>query len=206
MSVTYIQLEMPITNIQCLDQALKELGVTWNRPSILTQIESARENLANADTTSKLIQANQELASLLEQLLISEPLDTIVFTINGVNIQLSRNHGRYTAQIRQSHQSSQIQSIMSRINSNYKDATKKLEAELTTTLMRLEEQKDILSSEQLEMERLRLKNEKFAIEASNKQRVLEVTKEVEAKLAARGFEIRKRLIGKKIVYQAVRRN
>ena len=55
------------------------------------------------------------------------------------------------------------------------------------------------------MERTRLQNEKLALESANKQRVVEVTKELEEKLAARGFEIRKRMIGKKIVYQAVRR-
>ena len=72
-------------------------------------------------------------------------------------------------------------------------------------LKRLEEQKDILSSEQLEMERMRIQKEKMALDSTNKQRVTEVTKELEEKLAARGFEIRKRMIGKKIVYQAVRR-
>ena len=98
-----------------------------------------------------------------------------------------------------------IQEALSRIESHYQDGVKNLNEEIEQTLQRLEEQKDILSSEQLEMERTRLQNEKLALESANKQRVVEVTKELEEKLAARGFEIRKRMIGKKIVYQAVRR-
>jgi hypothetical protein len=98
-----------------------------------------------------------------------------------------------------------IQEALSRIESHYQDGVKILNEEIEQTLQRLEEQKDILSSEQLEMERTRLQNEKLALESANKQRVVEVTKELEEKLAARGFEIRKRMIGKKIVYQAVRR-
>jgi regulator of replication initiation timing len=94
---------------------------------------------------------------------------------------------------------------MSKIQSKYQLGVSNLQSELSATLQRLEEQKDILSSEQLEIERLRLQNEKLALDNANKQRVVEVTKELEQKLAARGFEIRKRMIGKKIVYQAVRR-
>ena len=94
---------------------------------------------------------------------------------------------------------------MSKIQSKYQLGVSNRQAELSATLKRIEEQKDILSSEQLEIERLRIQNEKLALDNANKQRVVEVTKELEQKLAARGFEIRKRMIGKKIVYQAVRR-
>ena len=206
MSATYIQLDMPITQIHCLDEAIKACGGTWNRPQILIQIEQARENLAKADNTVKLIHANHELARLLKELASTEPLNSIQFTIDGVKVSLTRNHGRYSTSIRSTDQRlSKIQSIMSNVQSKYQLGVKNLQKEISATLQRLEEQKDILSSEQLEMERLRLQNEKLALDNANKQRVVEVTKELEEKLAARGFEIRKRMIGKKIVYQAVRR-
>ncbi len=206
MSASYIQLDMPITQVHCLDEAIKACGGIWNRPQILIQIEQARENLAKADNTEQLINANQELARLLNELTSTEPLNSIQFTIDGVQVSLTRNHGRYSTSIRSTDQRlSIIQSIMSNVQSKYQLGVKNLQKEISATLQRLEEQKDILSSEQLEMERLRLQNEKLALNNANKQRVVEVTKELEEKLAARGFEIRKRMIGKKIVYQAVRR-
>jgi len=207
MSTTYIQLDMPITQIHCLDEAIKASGGTWNRPQILIQIERARENLANADNTVNLIQANHELALLLEKLATSEPLNSISFTVDGVNVTLARTNGRYRTSVATNRgvNVAQIQSCMSKVQSNYQAGIKNLNEEIEATLKRLEEQKDILSSEQLEMERMRIQNEKMALDSTNKQRVTEVTKELEEKLAARGFEIRKRMIGKKIVYQAVRR-
>lgn len=205
MSTTYIQLDMPITQIHCLDEAIKASGGTWNRPQILIQIERARENLANADNTVNLIQANHELALLLEKLATSEPLNSISFTVDGVNVTLARTNGRYRTSVATNRDVTQIQSCMSKVQSNYQVGIKNLNEEIEATLKRLEEQKDILSSEQLEMERMRIQKEKMALDSTNKQRVTEVTKELEEKLAARGFEIRKRMIGKKIVYQAVRR-
>lgn len=206
MSASYVQLGMPITQIHCLDDAIKACGGTWNRPEILIKIEKARNNLEIAKDTSELICANQELALLLEELASSEPLNSITFKVDGVQVTLQRNHGRYSTRLRSTDQRlSQIQTIMSKIQSKYQLGVSNLQSELTATLQRLEDQKDILSSEQLEIERLRLQNEKLALDNANKQRVLEVTKELEHKLAARGFEIRKRMIGKKIVYQAVRR-
>ena len=206
MSVSYVQLGMPITQIHCLDEAIKACGGTWSRPEVLIQIEKARNNLEIAKDTSELISANQELARLLKELASSEPLNSITFKVDGVQVTLHRNHGRYSTRLRSTDQRiSQIQNIMSKIQSKYQLGVSNLQAELSATLQRLEEQKDILSSEQLEIERLRLQNEKLALDNANKQRVVEVTKELEQKLAARGFEIRKRMIGKKIVYQAVRR-
>ena len=206
MSASYVQLDMPITQIHCLDEAIKACGGTWNRSEVLIQIEKARNNLEIAKDTSELIHANQELARLLEELASSEPLNSITFKVDGVQVTLQRNHGRYSTRVRSTDQRlSQIQTIMSKIQSKYQLGVSNLQAELSATLQRLEEQKDILSSEQLEIERLRLQNEKLALDNANKQRVVEVTKELEQKLAARGFEIRKRMIGKKIVYQAVRR-
>jgi len=207
MSTTYIQLHMPITQIHCLDEAIKASGGTWNRPQILIQIERARENLAKADNTVNLIQANHELALLLKKLATSEPLNSISFTVDGVNVSLTRTGGRYTTSVATNRGGdvAQIQSCMSKVQSNYQVGINNLYKEIEATLKRLEEQKDILSSEQLEMERMRIQNEKMALDSANKQRVVEVTKELEEKLAARGFEIRKRMIGKKIVYQAVRR-
>ena len=206
MSVSYVQLRMPITQIHCLDEAIKACGGTWSRPEVLIQIEKARNNLEIAKDTSELIRANQELARLLEELASSEPLNSITFKVDGVQITLHKNHGRYSTRIPSTDQRlSQIQTIMSKIQSKYQIGVSNLQGELSATLQRLEEQKDILSSEQLEIERLRLQNEKLALDNANKQRVVEVTKELEQKLAARGFEVRKRMIGKKIVYQAVRR-
>ena len=207
MSATYVQLDMPITQIHCLDEAIKACGGTWNRPEILIQIEQARENLSKADSTVDLINANHELARMLKELTSAEPLNSIQFIIDGIQVSLTRTHGSYsTTNINnRNHNLSQIQTIMSNVQSKYHLGVKKLQKEISATLQRLEEQKDILSSEQLEMERLRLQNEKLALDNANKQRVVEVTKELEQKLAARGFEIRKRMIGKKIVYQAVRR-
>ena len=48
MSASYrtTQLNMPITQIHCLDEAIKLAGGTWNRPEILIQIENARESLS----------------------------------------------------------------------------------------------------------------------------------------------------------------
>ena len=207
MSKKYVQLDMPITQIHCLDEAIKACGGTWNRPEILIQIEQARENLSKADSTVDLINANHELARLLKELTSSEPLNSIQFIIDGIQVSLTRNRGSYsTTNINnRNHNLSQIRKIMSNVQSKYNLGVNKLQKEISATLQRLEEQKDILSSEQLEMERLRLQNEKLALDNANKQRVVEVTKELEQKLAARGFEIRKRMIGKKIVYQAVRR-
>jgi len=206
MSASYVQLRMPITQIHCLDEAIKACGGTWNRPEVLVQIEKARNNLEIAKDTSELIRANQELARLLEELASSEPLNLITFKVDGVQVTLQRNHGRYSTRLLSTNpRLSQIRTIMSKIQSKYQLGVSNLQAELSATLQRLEEQKDILSSEQLEIERLRLQNEKLALDNANKQRVVEVTKELEQKLAARGFEIRKRMIGKKIVYQAVRR-
>ena len=206
MSASYVQLVMPITQVHCLDEAIKSCGGTWNRPEILIQIEKARNNLEIAKDTSELISANHELARLLDELASSEPLNSITFKVDGVQVTLHRNHGRYSTRLRSTDQRiSQIRTIMSKIQSKYQLGVSNLQAELSATLQRLEEQKDILSSEQLEIERLRIQNEKLALDNANKQRVVEVTKELEQKLAARGFEIRKRMIGKKIVYQAVRR-
>lgn len=197
---------MPITQIHCLDEAIKACGGTWNRPEVLVQIEKARNNLEIAKDTSELIRANQELARLLEELASSEPLNLITFKVDGVQVTLRRNHGRYSTRLLSTNpRLSQIRTIMSKIQSKYQLGVSNLQAELNATIQRLEEQKDILSSEQLDTERLRLQNEKLALDNANKQRVVEVTKELEQKLAARGFEIRKRMIGKKIVYQAVRR-
>ena len=207
MSAIYVQLDMPITQIHCLDEAIKACGGTWNRPEILIQIEQARENLSKADNTVDLINANHELARLLKKLSSAKPLNSIQFIIDGVQVSLTRNRGSYstTNLSNRTRNLPQIRTIMSNVQSNYHLGIKKLEEEISATLQRLEEQKDILSSEQLEMERLRLQNEKLALDNANKERVVEVTKELEQKLAARGFEIRKRMIGKKIVYQAVRR-
>jgi len=206
MSTVYVQVDMPITQIHCLDEAIKMAGGTWQRPEILNQIATARKVLVMADDTVDRINANYQLAKLLKELATSKPLDSINITIDGINIQLTRSHGRYTARLpNYEPQLSQIQSCISKLQSNYQAGVKKLKENITETLKQLEEQKDILSSEQLEGERVRLQNEKLALESANKQRVVEVTKELEEKLAARGFEIRKRMIGKKIVYQAVRR-
>ena len=187
-----------------MDTAIDAAGGTWNRPQILIDLERARENLAKADNTVKLIHANHELSRLLKELVETKPLQNISVNIDGKTLTMTRNHGRYNMRI-DSRMASGIQEALSRIESHYQDGVKNLNEEIEQTLQRLEEQKDILSSEQLEMERTRLQNEKLALESANKQRVVEVTKELEEKLAARGFEIRKRMIGKKIVYQAVRR-
>ena len=206
MSTAYVQVEMPITQIHCLDEAIKMAGGTWQRPEILNQIAKARENLVMTDNTVNRIDANYQLAKLLKQLATSEPLNSINFTIDGINVQLARSHGRYAAQLSgYTPNLSQIKSCISKVQSNYQVGVEKLKESITETLKQLEEQKDILSSEQLEGERTRLQNEKLALESANKQRVVEVTKELEQKLSASGFEIRKRTIGKKIVYQAVRR-
>ena len=206
MSTVYVQVDMPITQIHCLDEAIKMAGGTWQRPEILNKIATAREVLVMANDTADRINANYQLAKLLKELATSEPLDSINITIDGINIQLTRSHGRYTVRLpNYDSQLPQIQSCISKLQSNYQAGVKKLKQNITETLTQLEEQKDILSSEQLEGERVRLQNEKLALESANKQRVVEVTKELEEKLAARGFEIRKRMIGKKIVYQAVRR-
>lgn len=206
MSTAYVQVEMPITQIHCLDEAIKMAGGTWQRPEILDQIAKARENLVMTDNTVNRIDANYQLAKLLKQLATSEPLNSINFTIDGINVQLARSHGRYAARLFfNTPNLSQIKSCISKVQSNYQVGVEKLKESITETLKQLEEQKDILSSEQLEGERTRLQNEKLALESANKQRVVEVTKELEQKLSARGFEIRKRTIGKKIVYQAVRR-
>ena len=205
MSATYIQLDKPITQIHCLDEAIKAAGGTWNRPKIFAEIERARSNLAIAKNTINSIQANQELAQVLEELGSVEIPQIINININGKIITLVKRHGRYLLRGRNPVDAQNLQIEMKKIEGNYQSNVNKLEREIQETMNRLEEQKDILSSEQLEMERLRLQNEKLALDNANKQRVVEVTKELEEKLAARGFEIRKRMIGKKIVYQAVRR-
>ena len=61
----------------------------------------------------------------------------------------------------------------------------------------LEEQKDILSAEQVNTLRSSVDNQQKMITEANQKGVVEVTKEIEEKLAARGFEVRKRLVGKK---------
>ena len=197
---------MPITQIHCLDEAIKLAGGTWNRPEILIQIENARESLSKATNTEQLIQTNEKLAKLLNKLSTMEPLNTISFTVDGITVNLNRTHGRYsTGRIREGINSRNISTCMSKVQSNYHAGVQKLNNEIEATIQRLEEQKDILSSEQIEMERMRLQSEKNALDAADQQRVIEVTKELEEKLGARGFEIRKRRMGKKIVYQAVRR-
>jgi hypothetical protein len=80
-----------------------------------------------------------------------------------------------------------------------------IEKELKHTIQTLEQQKDVLSAEQVQSLRSVIDGQQSAIQSANRERVVEVTKEIEEKLAARGFEIRKRMVGKKIVYQAVRR-
>ena len=82
---------------------------------------------------------------------------------------------------------------------------KLIEKELKHTIQTLEQQKDVLSAEQVQSLRSVIDGQQSAIQSANQERVVEVTKEIEEKLAARGFEIRKRMVGKKIVYQAVRR-
>ena len=96
MSKKYVQLDMPITQIHCLDEAIKACGGTWNRPEILIQIEQARENLSKADSTVDLINANHELARLLKELTSSEPLNSIQFIIDGIQVSLTRNRGSYS--------------------------------------------------------------------------------------------------------------
>ena len=82
---------------------------------------------------------------------------------------------------------------------------KLIQNEIETTLQTISEQKDVLSAEHVESLRSAVETQQNAIREANQERVVEVTKEIEEKLVARGFEIRKRIVGKKIVYQAVRR-
>ena len=141
MSASYVQLGMPITQIHCLDEAIKSCGGTWNRPEMLIQIEKPN-NLEIATDTSELISANQELARLLEELASSEPLNSITFKADGVQVTLHRNHGRYSTSLRSTDpRLSQIQTIMSKIQSKYQLGVSNLQSELNATLQRLEEQK-----------------------------------------------------------------
>ena len=156
MSASYVQLGMPITQIHCLDEAIKACGGTWNRPEILIQIEKARNNLEIAKDTSELIRANQELARLLEELASSEPLNSITFKVDGVQVTLQRNHGRYSTSLRSTDQRlSQIQTIMSKIQSKYQLVFSNLQSELTATLQRLEEIERLEAEQKAVQERLK---------------------------------------------------
>ena len=196
---------MPITQIHCLDEAIKACGGTWNRPEILIQIEKARNNLEIAKDTSELILCKSRIGTTARRADFIKASKLNHFQSRWGSSCPAKKSREIFNKSSTDQRISQIRTIMSKIQSKYQLGVSNLQAELSATLQRLEEQKDILSSEQLEIERLRIQNEKLALDNANKQRVVEVTKELEQKLAARGFEIRKRMIGKKIVYQAVRR-
>jgi len=200
---TQTQLNLSLTNVLCLDMAISEAGWTWNRPKLLEEIRSARQAVSAAEGTQNIIAANKSLANLLNSLSTDTLPQSITINMNGSQIQLKRSRGAYTTMVPL--QQSGLQNQLKQITNLYSRNMEKINLEIQQTLDSLELQKDILSAEQLESLRGVIQSEQQAIQNTNQERVIEVTKEIEEKLVARGFEIRKRMVGKKIVYQAVRR-
>tara|TARA_B100000767_G_scaffold275153_1_gene310729 strand:+ start:8547 stop:9161 length:615 start_codon:yes stop_codon:yes gene_type:complete len=203
-STVYVQVHLPITNVLCLDMAIREAGGTWNAPEIIHEIRRAKAVTSEAEGTQNTIIANNEYARLLKSLTTSAMPSTITVKVEGRTMRFTINRGRYSLSTPAGTQSGLQQTVLS-ISKLYDKNMKLIENELNKTIQTLEHQKDILSAEQVQSLRSVIEGQQNAIQSANKERVVEVTKEIEEKLAARGFEIRKRMVGKKIVYQAVRR-
>lgn len=204
MSTVYVQVHLPITNVLCLDMAIREAGGTWNAPEIIHEIRRAKAVTSEAEGTQNTIIANNEYARLLKSLTTSAMPSTITVKVEGRTMRFTINRGQYSLSTPAGTQSGLQQTVLS-ISKLYDKNMKLIENELNKTIQTLEHQKDILSAEQVQSLRSVIEGQQNAIQSANKERVVEVTKEIEEKLAARGFEIRKRMVGKKIVYQAVRR-
>jgi hypothetical protein len=129
---------------------------------------------------------------------------TITVKVEGRTMRFTYYRGRYSLSTPAGTESGLQQTVLS-ISKLYDKNMKLIEKELKHTIQTLEQQKDVLSAEQVQSLRSVIEGQQSAIQSANQERVAEVTKEIEEKLAARGFEIRKRMVGKKIVYQAVRR-
>lgn len=204
MSTVYVQVHLPITNVLCLDMAIREAGGTWDAPEIIHEIRRAKAATSEAIGTQNTIIANNEYARLLQSLATAVMPSTINVKVEGRTMRFTINRGRYSLSTPAGTQSGLQQTVLS-ISKLYDKNMKLIENELNKTIQTLEQQKDILSAEQVQSLRSVIEGQQNAIQSANKERVVEVTKEIEEKLAARGFEIRKRMVGKKIVYQAVRR-
>lgn len=204
MSTVYVQVHLPITNVLCLDMAIREAGGTWDAPEIIHEIRRAKAATSEAIGTKNTIIANNEYARLLQSLATAVMPSTINVKVEGRTMRFTINRGRYSLSTPAGTQSGLQQTVLS-ISKLYDKNMKLIENELNKTIQTLEQQKDILSAEQVQSLRSVIEGQQNAIQSANKERVVEVTKEIEEKLAARGFEIRKRMVGKKIVYQAVRR-
>jgi hypothetical protein len=203
-STVYVQVHLPITNVLCLDMAIREAGGTWDAPEIIHEIRRAKAATSEAIGTQNTIIANNEYARLLQSLATAVMPSTINVKVEGRTMRFTINRGRYSLSTPAGTQSGLQQTVLS-ISKLYDKNMKLIENELNKTIQTLEQQKDILSAEQVQSLRSVIEGQQNAIQSANKERVVEVTKEIEEKLAARGFEIRKRMVGKKIVYQAVRR-
>jgi len=204
MSTVYVQVNLPITNVLCLDMAIQEAGGTWNAPEIIHEIRRAKMKTATAQGAQSLISANNEYAELLRALSPETIPRTICVNIEGRTLTFIKNRGQYSTRTRNGTQSGLIGAIQS-ISKLYDKNMRLIENELNKTIQTLEEQKDLLSAEQVQSLRSVIEGQQSTIQLANQERVDEVTKEIEEKLAARGFEVRRRMVGKKIVYQAVRR-
>ena len=204
MSTVYVQVHLPITNVLCLDMAIREAGGTWNAPEIIYEIRRAKVAASEANDTHNSIIANNEYARLLQSLNTAVMPSTITVKVEGRTLSFTHNRGQYSLRTTAGTQSGLQQTVLS-ISKLYDKNMKLIEKELKHTIQTLEHQKDVLSAEQVQSLRSVIDGQQSAIQSANQERVVEVTKEIEEKLAARGFEIRKRMVGKKIVYQAVRR-
>jgi len=203
-STVYVQVHLPITNVLCLDMAIREAGGTWDAPEIIHEIRRAKAATSEAIGTQNTIIANNEYARLLQSLATAVMPSTINVKVEGRTMRFTINRGRYSLSTPAGTQSGLQQTVLS-ISKLYDKNMKLIEKELKHTIQTLEQQKDVLSAEQVQSLRSVIEGQQSAIQSANQERVAEVTKEIEEKLAARGFEIRKRMVGKKIVYQAVRR-
>ena len=204
MSTVYVQVHLPFTNVLCLDMAIREAGGTWNAPEIIHEIRRAKAAASEANDTHNSIIANNEYARLLQSLNNAVMPSIITVKVEGRTMRFTYARGRYSLSTPAGTESGLQQTVLS-ISKLYDKNMKLIEKELKHTIQTLEQQKDVLSAEQVQSLRSVIEGQQSAIQSANQERVAEVTKEIEEKLAARGFEIRKRMVGKKIVYQAVRR-
>lgn len=204
MSTVYVQVHLPFSNILCLDMAIREAGGTWNAPEYIQELRQAKIDVSKAQGTQDIISANNAYSRLLQSINSETLPKSIQVNLRGQHMNFVRKKGQYSMKA-STRREAGLNSLISSISSLYEKNMKLIQNEIETTLQTISEQKDVLSAEHVESLRSAVETQQNAIREANQERVVEVTKEIEEKLVARGFEIRKRIVGKKIVYQAVRR-
>lgn len=210
MSHRWKESSLPITSLECLDKAVRNIGSWSQRPHEVTNAGDTLMHLSKAQGAAERVKILQGAASALRARLQGAPRSLpsmIHVNVDGVVVALHLEGSRYVAGGEDNHPGhAAARAAVSRLNAAYREAVDAVSSELRDVESRLAEARDDLTLlDEYSARRDLLLAEQQELADSQEELKARRAEHIKAKAKELGYVVREVKVGNAIQLNLVRR-